>query len=114
MGVRRSVKNNRLAAVDGKRVRLGVDDELAQVQQLGVVGEEQVQVLERLAEEERLHEVLVPQVGRVLHVADRRVAVRHPRVLLEALPEDVPAPVLVRGVVRELVHVPQALQELGS
>ena len=38
------------------------------------VGEQEVEVLERLAEEEGLHLVLGPGVQRVSHVADCRVA----------------------------------------
>lgn len=62
-----------LVAPDGHRVRLRVEDPLLQVD-LVPVGEQQVQVLERLAQEERLHHVLGAQVQRVADVADGRVA----------------------------------------
>lgn len=92
---------------------LRINHVLLQVQQAGVIAEQQVQVLQRLAEKKGLHHVLGPDVGSVPDVADGRVAVRHLRVVLEAL-EDPPAPVLVGGVPGELVHVPQALDELGT
>ena len=49
------------------------------------VGEQKIQVLERLAQEEWLHHVLGPGVQGVPHVADGRVASAHLAVLLNAL-----------------------------
>lgn len=53
---------------------LCVEDVLVQTEQLQVVGEEQVEVLERLTEEEALHLVSRARVVRVAHVVDGRVA----------------------------------------
>ena len=49
------------------------------------VGEQQVEVLEGLPEEERLHHVPGPRVQGVPHVADGRVAAGHLRVRLDPL-----------------------------
>ena len=63
---------------------LRVEDPAAQVN-LMAVGKEQVEILERLAEEEGLHHVLGPGVQRVAHVADGGVAAAHLRILLDTL-----------------------------
>ena len=57
-----------------KRVSLRVEDELIQAEQLRVVREEQVQVLQRLAQEEALHLVPGPGVEGVTDVVNGRVA----------------------------------------
>jgi hypothetical protein len=49
------------------------------------VCKEQVEVLERLTQEEGLHHVAGASVQRVLHIADRSVATRNAGVLLDAL-----------------------------
>ena len=49
------------------------------------VGEQKIQILERLAQEEGLHHVLGPGVQGVPHVADGGVAAAHLAVLLNAL-----------------------------
>lgn len=61
---------------DGQWVGLGVEHEGVQAEQVRVVGEQQVQVLERLPQEEALHLVPGLWVVRVLHVADGGVATR--------------------------------------
>jgi len=86
---------------------LGVEHPLVQVN-LVPVGEQQVEVLEGLPEEERLHHVPGPRVQGVPHVADGRVAAGHLRVRIDTL-ENLPAPVLVGGVPGEVVQVEQAL-----
>lgn len=53
---------------------LCVEDVLVETEQLHVVGEQQVEVLQRLAEEETLHLVPGPGVRRVADVVNRRVA----------------------------------------
>ena len=58
---------------DWKGVSFGVEHPLVQVDQTLIVAEEQVQVLERLTEEKRLHLVLGLRVVGVSHVVDRRV-----------------------------------------
>lgn len=61
---------------DGQGVSLGVEHVGVQAEQLWVVGEQQIQVLERLPQEEALH--LVPGLGieGILDVADGRIATR--------------------------------------
>lgn len=61
---------------DGQGVSLCVEHVGVQAQQVGVVGEEQIQVFERLSQKEALH--LVPGLGvaGVLDVADGRIAAR--------------------------------------
>ena len=49
------------------------------------VGEEEVEVLERLPEEEGFHHVARPRVQRVPHVPDRGVTPGHLGVLLNTL-----------------------------
>ena len=49
------------------------------------IGEEEVEVLERLPEEEGLHHVTRPRVQRILHVSDRGVAPGNLGVFLNAL-----------------------------
>lgn len=58
----------------GEDVGLRVEDVLVQTEQLRVVGEEQVEVLQRLAQEEALHLVPGPRVQGVTDVVDGRVA----------------------------------------
>ncbi len=65
-------------------MRLCVEDPPAEVDLLAV-SKEQVEILERLAEEEGLHHVLGPGVERAPHVADGGVAAAHLRVLLDSL-----------------------------
>lgn len=72
---------------------LGVEDPLIQVYFL-MICEQQIQILERLAQEEGLHHVLGSCVQRVPHVADGGVAPTHLAILLNTL-EYLPAPVLV-------------------
>lgn len=59
---------------NGERMGLGVEDVLVEAEELQVVGEEQVQVLQRLAQEEALHLVPRPGVDGVADVVDGRVA----------------------------------------
>lgn len=61
---------------DGERVCLRVEDVLVQADQLGVIGKQQVEVLERLAQEEALHLVPGVGVGGVTDVADGAVPAR--------------------------------------
>lgn len=53
---------------------LRVEDVLVETEQLRVVGEEQVEVLQRLAQEETLHLVPGTRVNGVAHVVDGSVA----------------------------------------
>ena len=67
-------------------MRLRVEHVVVEVDGALVVGEEQVEVLERLAEEEGLHRVARVQVLRVADVAYAGVAAgRYLRVLLKGL-----------------------------
>lgn len=102
-----------LAVADRHQVRFRVEHKLVEVDLVAVVAEQQVKVLQRLAEPERLHHVLGPRVKRTLHVPDGRVAMRDLRVLLERL-EDRPAHVLVRLVAGDGVEVVKALDELRA
>ena len=96
----------------GQEVGLGVDDVLVQRDQVGLVAEEQEEVLEGLAQEEALHLVAEGGLLRVLDVADGRVAPAGDLgVLLEGL-EDVPAPLPVDGVLGDAVQVEEALDGL--
>ena len=63
---------------------LGVEDPLIQVYFL-MISEQQIQILERLAQEEGLHHVLGSCVQRIPHVADGGVASTHLAILLNAL-----------------------------
>jgi len=65
-------------------VRLCVENPPAEVDLLAV-SKEQVEILERLPEEEGLHHVLGSGVERAPHVADGGVAAAHLRVLLDSL-----------------------------
>lgn len=80
---------------------------------VSIVAEQQVEILERFAQEERLHHVTRSRVQHILHVANGRVSVLDARVRLERL-EYGPAHVLVRGVAGQRVKVVQTLDELGS
>ena len=70
--------------MDRHQVCLGVEHPPVQVD-LVSVREEQVEVLEGLSQEERLHHVPGPRVQRVTHVADGGVAAGHLGVRLYAL-----------------------------
>ncbi len=73
-----------LVAVEREQVSLRVEDPPAQVD-LVFVSKEQVEVFERLPEEEGLHHVSGPGVQSASHVADGGVAAAHLRVLFNAL-----------------------------
>ena len=73
-----------LVWIHGQGVRLSVEHPLIQGK-LVPVSEQEVEVLERLAEEEGLHLVLGPGVQRVSHVTDCRVASANFAILLNAL-----------------------------
>lgn len=94
-------------------MRLRVQHELVPLQCLGIVLEKQIEILERLAQKERLHQIFGAHVRCAADVSYRRVAVRHLGEVLEAL-EYPPAPVLVCGVFGVAVHVPETLYELGA
>lgn len=92
-------------------MRLGIENEFAQIDFVSIVAEQQVEVLQQLSKVERLHEIPRTRIKHALHVSDRRVSVPDPRVLLERL-ENGPAHVLVGGIARQRVEVVQTLDEL--
>ncbi len=90
---------------------LRVDHPLIQRNQVGVITEQQIQVLESLGEVESLHLV---SVARRLGPLDRvygGVALAELGVFLEGL-EDLPAPLPVLGVLGGAVHVEERLDRL--
>ena len=95
-------------------MRLGVEYPLVKVEVLvGVVLEQQVEVLERLGQEEALHLVLWPHIVHIGHVVHGRVAARvDARILLERL-EYAPAVLLVLLLLGDLVQVVERLDRLG-
>ena len=60
----------------GQGVGLGVEDVAVQAHQVGVVGEQQVQILQRLPQEEALHLVPGGGVVWVAHIVDGGVPPR--------------------------------------
>lgn len=94
-------------------MRLRINHHSVQIHQIPVVAEQQKEILERLAQEERLHHVAGANVSRVPDIFYGRVAVCDLRVGLEAL-EDPPAHVAIGGVACQTVHVPEAFYELGA
>ena len=83
-GCKQKIPSFPLIGVEGKKVRLCVENPPAEVDLLAV-SKEQVEILERLPEEEGLHHVLGSGVERAPHVADGGVAAAHLRVLLDSL-----------------------------
>ena len=93
---------------------LRVEDVLVQRNQVHVVTKQQVQILERLRQEEALHLVAEARVASVPDVADGGVTgVWHLGVFLEGK-EDLPAPVAVLLVFGQTIQHKQTLQSLRS
>lgn len=95
-----------------ERMTFGVENDAVEWQQIGIVGEEQIEVLQRLGKPERGHLVAIAGISIVLHVVDGGVTFLQLRVLLERL-KYAPAPRTILLVAREPVEVEQTLHCLG-
>ena len=95
-------------------MRFGVEDVLVERDEVLIVGEQQEHVLERLAEEERLHLVARSRVPGVGDVRYRRIAaILDTTVLLERL-QHIPTPVLVALVTGQAVQDEVRLHRLRA
>lgn len=92
---------------------LRIKHESGQIDFLAIVAEQQIEILEGFAEEERFHHVTWSRAQHVLHITDRRVPVFDARVRLERL-EYRPAHVLVRCVAGQCVEIVQTFDEFRS
>lgn len=124
-------------SVNGEEMSFRIENVAVDAERLLVVAKEQVKVFQRLAQEERFHHVSQFNLRHAPDVAQGAVTVFHPSKLFKCLQriqrknivdriyesfqvqflanlENFPAPVLVGGVARQVVHVPQALHRFWS
>lgn len=100
-------------ATDRYQMRLGVEHESTEVDFVSIVTEQQVEILERFAEEEGLHHVTRSRVQHVLHIAYWGVSVFDASVRLKRL-EYRPTHVLVSCVSGQRIKIVQTLDEFRA